>query len=106
MVGLAGQTAYASSKGAIAMMTRVLALEWANAGVRVNAIAPSYFETELTRPIFDDPDRREFITSRSPMGRWGQPHELDGAMIFLASAAASGFITGHTLLVDGGWTAW
>lgn len=105
LAGLPSQTAYASSKGGIMMMTRVLALEWAAQGVRVNAVAPSYFETELTRPLFDDPERREFITSRTPIGRWGQPHELDGVVIFLASDAASGFMTGQTLFVDGGWTA-
>lgn len=105
LTGLPAQAAYASSKGAIQMMTRVMALEWAARGVRVNAVAPSYFETDLTRPLFEDPDRRDFITSRTPIGRWGQPHELDGVVIFLASAAASGFMTGQTLFVDGGWTA-
>ncbi len=104
-VALANQAAYASSKGAIEQLTKVLALEWAAMGVRVNAVAPAYFETELTRPLFNDPVRREFITERTPMGRWGQPHELAGAVIFLASEAAS-YVTGHTLVVDGGWTAW
>ena len=104
-VALANQAAYASSKGAIEQLTKVLALEWAPAGVQVNAIGPTYFETELTRPLFDDPERRDFITSRTPMGRWGQPHELAGAVIFLASRA-SDYVTGHTLMVDGGWTAW
>ena len=105
LVGLPSQVAYASTKGGITMMTRVLALEWAPHGVRVNAVAPSYFETDLTRPLFDDPERREFITSRTPLGRWGQPHELDGVVLLLASEAASGFMTGQTLFVDGGWTA-
>jgi len=104
-VGLPTQTAYASSKGGIEQMTRVMALEWATLGVQVNAIAPTYFETELTRPLFEDPERNAFITERTPMGRWGQPHELAGAVIFLASRA-SDYITGHTLVVDGGWTAW
>jgi NAD(P)-dependent dehydrogenase (short-subunit alcohol dehydrogenase family) len=104
-VGLPTQTAYASSKGAIEQMTKVLALEWATLGVQVNAIAPTYFETELTRPLFEDPERNAFITERTPMGRWGQPHELAGAVIFLASRA-SDYVTGHTLVVDGGWTAW
>jgi NAD(P)-dependent dehydrogenase (short-subunit alcohol dehydrogenase family) len=104
-VALANQAAYASSKGAIEQLTKVLAIEWAPHNVQVNAIGPTYFETELTRPLFEDEERHEFITERTPMGRWGQPHELAGAVIFLASAA-SDYVTGHTLMVDGGWTAW
>jgi len=104
-VALANQAAYASSKGAIEQLTKVLAIEWAPHNVQVNAIAPTYFETELTRPLFDDEERHDFITSRTPMGRWGQPHELAGAVIFLASRA-SDYVTGHSLAVDGGWTAW
>jgi NAD(P)-dependent dehydrogenase (short-subunit alcohol dehydrogenase family) len=104
-VALASQAAYASSKGAIEQLTKVLAIEWAPHNVQVNAIGPTYFETELTRTLFEDEERHEFITSRTPMGRWGQPHELAGAVIFLASAA-SDYVTGHTLMVDGGWTAW
>ncbi|MEO8538234.1 MAG: glucose 1-dehydrogenase [bacterium] len=104
-VALANQAAYASSKGAIEQLTKVLAIEWASANVQVNAIGPTYFETDLTRPLFEDEERHEFITERTPMGRWGQPHELAGAVIFLASAA-SNYVTGHTLMVDGGWTAW
>ena len=104
-VALATQAAYASSKGAIEQLTKVLALEWASANVQVNAIAPTYFETELTKPLFEDPARKQFITERTPMGRWGKPHELAGAVIYLASGA-SDYVTGHTLVVDGGWTAW
>jgi NAD(P)-dependent dehydrogenase (short-subunit alcohol dehydrogenase family) len=104
-IGLPNQTAYASSKGAIAQLTRVLAIEWAAAGVTVNAIGPTYFETELTRPLYEDPERREFITSRTPLGRWGQPEELAGTLILLASDA-SAYITGQTFFVDGGWLAW
>ena len=104
-IGLPMQAAYASSKGAIGQLTRVLAIEWAPHGVTCNAIGPTYFETELTRPLYEDPERREFITSRTPMGRWGQPNELDGALIYLASQA-SAYVTGQTLYVDGGWLAW
>ncbi len=104
-VALPNQAAYASSKGAIDQLTKVLALEWASAGVQVNGLAPTYFETDLTRPLYEDPERRAFIEERTPMGRWGQPHELAGAVIFLASDA-SNFVTGQTILVDGGWTAW
>ncbi|MGE0598445.1 MAG: SDR family NAD(P)-dependent oxidoreductase [Dehalococcoidia bacterium] len=104
-IALATQAAYASSKGAIEQLTKVLAIEWAPSNVQVNAIAPTYFETELTKPLFEDPERREFITARTPMGRWGKPHELAGAVIYLAGGA-SDYVTGHTLVVDGGWTAW
>ena len=68
-VALASQTAYASSKGALQQLTKVLALEWAQANVQVNAIGPAYLETELTRPLFEDPERNRFITERTPMGR-------------------------------------
>jgi NAD(P)-dependent dehydrogenase (short-subunit alcohol dehydrogenase family) len=104
-VGMATQAAYASSKGAIEQLTRVLALEWAEANVQVNAIGPAYIETDLTRPLFEDEARRTFIEERTPMRRWGQPHELAGAIIFLASQA-SDYVTGHTLMVDGGWSSW
>ena len=104
-VALANQAAYASSKGAIEQLTKVLAIEWAPHNVTVNCIGPTYFETEMTRPLYQDPERRGFIESRTPMGRWGQPDELAGAVIFLASDAA-GYITGQTIFVDGGWLAW
>ena len=104
-VVLANQAAYASSKGGVEQLTKVLAVEWAPFNVQVNAIGPTYFETDLTKPLFEDPERKAFIEGRTPAGRWGQPHELAGAVIFLASGA-SDFVTGHTLMVDGGWTAW
>jgi NAD(P)-dependent dehydrogenase (short-subunit alcohol dehydrogenase family) len=104
-VGLPHQVAYASSKGGVDQMTKVMALEWAKQGVRVNAIGPTYFETELVTQIRDDPERFNFINERTPMGRWGYLPELEGAVIFLA-APASDFITGQTLYVDGGWTIW
>ena len=104
-VGLAGVGAYAASKGAVAQLTRVLAIEWARSGVTVNCLGPTYIETDLTRPLFDDPARKAFIEERTPLGRWGQPEELRGAVIFLASPA-SGLVTGQTLYVDGGWLAW
>ena len=104
-IGLPNQGAYAGSKGAVTQLTKVLAIELARSGVTVNALAPTYFETELTRPLYEDPERKAFIEERTPMGRWGQPEELEGAIIFLASDS-SGFITGHSLVVDGGWLAW
>ncbi len=104
-IGLPHQLAYASSKGGVDQMTKVMALEWAKQGVRVNAIGPTYFETELVAQIRDDTERFNFINERTPMGRWGYPPELEGSVIFLASPA-SDFITGQTLYVDGGWTIW
>lgn len=104
-VALPNQLAYASSKGGVDQMTKVMALEWAQKGVRVNAIAPTYFETELVAQLRNDPERFNFINERTPMGRWGYPSELEGIVIFLA-APASDFITGQTIYIDGGWTAW
>lgn len=104
-VALPNQVAYASSKGGVDQMTKVMALEWAKKGVRVNAIGPTYFETEFAAQIRNDPERFKFINERTPMGRWGYPPELEGIVIFLASPA-SDFITGQTIYVDGGWTIW
>jgi 2-deoxy-D-gluconate 3-dehydrogenase len=96
---------YAASKGGVAQLTRALANEWAPRGVNVNAIAPGYFRTELTAAIWrDDPDRNAEILGRLPAGRWGQPSDLAGATVFLASAA-SDYVHGIVLPVDGGWLA-
>jgi NAD(P)-dependent dehydrogenase (short-subunit alcohol dehydrogenase family) len=105
MVALPNQLAYASSKGGVDQMTKVMALEWAKKGVRVNAIGPTYFETDMVAQIRDDPERFNFINERTPMGRWGYLPELEGIVIFLA-ASASDFITGQTIYIDGGWTIW
>jgi NAD(P)-dependent dehydrogenase (short-subunit alcohol dehydrogenase family) len=102
---LPNQLAYASSKGGVNQLTKVMALEWAKKGIRVNAIAPTYFETEMVAPIRNDPERFNFINERTPMGRWGYLPELEGIVIFLA-APASDFITGQIIYVDGGWTIW
>lgn len=104
-VPLPDQLAYASSKGGVNQMTKVMALEWAKQGVRVNAIGPTYFETDMVAQIRNDPERFNFINERTPMGRWGHLHELEGIVIFLA-APASDFITGQTIYIDGGWTIW
>jgi len=104
-VGLENQLPYASSKGGVIQMTKVMALEWARHGIQVNAIGPTYFETPLVATLRNDPERFRFINERTPMGRWGQPEELEGTVIFLASKA-SDFITGQTIFVDGGWTIW
>ncbi len=94
---------YAMSKSAIVSMTETLAAEWAPRGVRVNAIAPGFFMTELAQGAMD-PVRRQRALDRTPMGRWGELDELVGAAIFLASPAAR-FVTGETLRVDGGFLA-
>ena len=103
-VALPNQLAYASAKGGVEQMTKVMAVEWARHGVRVNAIAPTYFETEMVKQIRNDPERFNFINERTPMGRWGYINEIEGLVVFLASPA-SDFITGQSLIIDGGWTA-
>ena len=98
------RSAYAASKGGVIALTRQLAIEWAPHDVQVNAIAPSFFVTPMNKPLFDDKEFSAFIYSHTPLGRPGQPEELGGVVVFLASRASS-FVTGHTLLVDGGFTA-
>ncbi|MBI4200002.1 MAG: glucose 1-dehydrogenase [Chloroflexi bacterium] len=98
------RAAYASSKGGLVQMTRTLAVEWAPFNVRVNAICPGPFLTDLNKVILDDPEKVKFFMDRMPMKRFGRPEELHGAVIFFASEASS-FITGTTLYIDGGWTA-
>jgi len=95
---------YAASKGAVVNLTRELAVRWAPRGVRVNAIAPGWFPSEMTDETLASEAGRRFVAERTPMGRAGHTDELDGALLFLASEA-SNYVTGHTLVVDGGWTA-
>jgi 2-dehydro-3-deoxy-D-gluconate 5-dehydrogenase len=94
--------AYTASKGGIAQLTKALANEWAGRGVQVNAIAPGYFRTENTSALQQDETRNRQILERIPAGRWGDPEDLTGAAVFLASAA-SDYVTGTVLVVDGGW---
>ena len=96
--------AYNASKGAIAALTKTMAIEWAQRGVRVNAVAPAYVETEMTAEVLRRDKLRRWVEDRTPMGRFGQPEEVALPVVFLCSDAAS-YITGTTLYVDGGWTA-
>jgi 2-deoxy-D-gluconate 3-dehydrogenase len=98
-----GVSSYAASKGGVATLTMALANEWARDGVNVNAIAPGYVKTQLNARIWrDDPERTEQILTRIPAGRWGDPADLAGAVVFLSSAA-SDYVHGIVLPVDGGW---
>jgi len=94
--------AYAASKGGVAQLTKALANEWAARGVNVNAIAPGYIRTDNTAALAADPVRNRQILERIPAGRWGEPADIGGAAVFLASRA-SDYVNGHVLVVDGGW---
>lgn len=95
--------AYSASKGGVVQLTKSLAIAWAADGIRVNAIAPGWIETAMTAPLVADEERSRAIVARTPLGRWGQPADLAGAALFLASPAAA-FITGVILPVDGGYS--
>lgn len=94
--------AYAASKGAVIQFTKALANEWAHRGVNVNAIAPGYMDTEMNTALQADETRNRQILERIPAGRWGKPEDMQGAAVFLASAA-SDYLHGTTIPVDGGW---
>lgn len=94
--------AYAASKGAVAQLTKALANEWAAQGVNVNAIAPGYMRTDNTAALQHDEVRNGQVLERIPAARWGEPNDICGAAVFLASAA-SNYVHGHVLVVDGGW---
>ena len=94
--------AYAASKGAVDQLTKAFANEWARHGVNVNAVAPGYFETDMNAALLADAERSAQIFGRIPAGRWGKPHDIAGAVVFLCSSAAD-YIHGITLPVDGGW---
>ena len=103
-VGAAGRTVYCMTKHALEGLTKALGVELAPHNIRVNSIAPTFIETPMTAPFFEEPRFREWVLSRIPLGRLGQLNEVTAAVVFLASPAAS-LITGTSLLVDGGWTA-
>jgi NAD(P)-dependent dehydrogenase (short-subunit alcohol dehydrogenase family) len=103
-VGLPQRVAYCSSKGGLNQMTRVLAIEWAPYNINVNAIAPTFIESPFTKPMFEKPGFREYVLGNILLGRVGQPQDVIGGVIYLASEA-SNLVTGHILLIDGGWTA-
>jgi NAD(P)-dependent dehydrogenase (short-subunit alcohol dehydrogenase family) len=104
-VGYPGRAAYCASKHAVEGLTRALAVEWARAGVRVNAVAPTFVETPLTRPMLADPAFRADVLARIPAGRLAEVADVARAVRYLA-CDASASVTGHVLRVDGGWTAW
>ena len=109
MLGFVGSTPvkqahYVASKGAVVTLTKELALQWARKGVRVNALCPGWFPSEMTAGMESDEASQRFITTNSPIPRMGEADELDGPLLLLASRAGS-FMTGHSLVVDGGWLA-
>ena len=104
LVGLANRTPYTASKGAVVQMTRALALELAPFNIKVNAICPGPFLTEMNLPIADTEEGKKFVVGATALGRWAEMREIQGAAIFLASDAAS-YMVGSMLTVDGGWTA-
>ncbi len=104
VVALPERTPYATSKGALLQLTRTLALEWAPWGITVNAILPGPFATEMNRLLLDDPVKYQAFVEQIPLGRWGEPQEIGGLVLFLAGKASS-FVTGAGIAIDGGWTA-
>ncbi|RPJ36741.1 MAG: glucose 1-dehydrogenase [Deltaproteobacteria bacterium] len=103
-VGLIMRAVYCASKGGVNLLTKVLAVEWAKHNILVNAIAPTFVETPLTKPMLAKEEFRKYVLGNILLGRIGQPEDVIGALIYLASESAN-MVTGHVLLVDGGWTA-
>ena len=104
LVGMSHRLSYTASKGAVVQMTRTLAVELAQRGVTVNCICPGPFETEINKPVMNDPKATAELLSNVPMNRWGRIEEIRAPVVFLASPAAS-YVTGSVLTVDGGWTS-
>ncbi|WCK56393.1 glucose 1-dehydrogenase [Aneurinibacillus sp. Ricciae_BoGa-3] len=103
-VGYVKRSAYCSSKGGAVQLTKALAIEWAPHNIKVNAVAPTFIETELTKSMFSDESFYEDVLRRIPLGKLAQPSDVTGAVLFLSSDLAN-FVTGETIRVDGGWTA-
>lgn len=103
-IGRIPEAGYSASKGGLLSLTRELASQWSRREIRVNALAPGWFPSEMTEDMFSDPRLTEWVTGRTPLGRSGESHELDGALLFLCSAASS-YVTGQVIAVDGGWSA-
>ena len=103
-VGEHPEAGYSASKGGLISLTRELASQWSRRDIRVNALAPGWFPSEMSAGMFADPKLADWIVEKTPLRRPGQPHELDGALVFLAGDASS-YMTGQVLAVDGGWTA-
>lgn len=103
-IGLVGVSVYGMTKSALAQLTKTMAVEWAEHNIQANCLSPGFIETELTAPLFGDPQRSTWILSRIPSRRPGQPADMVGTAVFLASSA-SNYVTGQTIFVDGGFTA-
>jgi NAD(P)-dependent dehydrogenase (short-subunit alcohol dehydrogenase family) len=105
LVGIPGQPAYCSTKGAVIQLVRTLGVEWAKHGITVNSVAPTFVETNLTRERLQNPEFRSFVLGKIPVGKLALPEDVAAAVAFLSSEEAS-MVNCHTLTVDGGWTAW
>lgn len=103
-LGRATTGPYTASKGGVGMLTKAMCADWARHNIQINGIAPGYFQTELTKPLVDDPEFTAWLCARTPAGRWGDVEELVGAAIYLSSDAGN-FVNGHILFVDGGMTS-
>lgn len=105
LIGIPGQPVYCATKGAVIQIARTLGVEWAKHGITVNAVAPTFVETDLTRKRLEDPEFRSFVLGKIPCGRLATPQDVAAAIVYLASDQA-GMVNAAVLCVDGGWTAW